>query len=415
MKILVVSQYFWPENFRINDLCIELQKKGHQVTVLTGVPNYPEGKVFSEYSKAPNQFDTLEGVEIIRVPLISRGSSSIKLLMNYISYAVMGSTLGLYKLRKKKFDIVFVCQLSPILIALPGIFYKKIYKVPLAMWVLDLWPESLRSVGMIKSEKIIKLIGRLVSLIYNQCDLILGQSPAFEENISKYTDTKKRFKVLYSWAEDIFLTESDDFNNRPLQISADRKDYFNIVFAGNIGDAQALDDVIKAFKLADEKGAKVNIHIVGDGRALKGLQQLVVDLSMSEVVTFYGRRPLDDMPSFYVSADALLVSLKSSEAFKLTIPGKLQSYMASKKTILAILEGEGARVVEEAGCGLVSSPGDIESIVKNIIKLSNLNKSELDDFSSNAFRYFNEHFNKECVVRGLEFDLEDMFLKSMKL
>lgn len=414
MKILVVSQYFWPENFRVNDLCVELQKRGHQVTVMTGVPNYPEGQVFAGYSENSQNFDILDGVEIIRVPLVTRGSGSVRLFLNYISYAVIGSTLGLYKLKNRKFDVVFICQLSPILIALPGLLYKKFNRVPVAMWVLDLWPESLKSVGIIKSEKTLKIVGKLVSFIYNRCDLILGQSPAFENNISLYTQTHGRFKVLYSWAEDIFSDSNNVIFSSPFTISSDRKDYFNIVFAGNIGEAQALDDVVRAFKLAKDKGAKVNFHIVGDGRAFKSIQKLVVDLCMSKEIVFYGRRPLEDMPRFYASADTLLVSLKSSDAFKLTIPGKIQSYMASNKSIIAVLEGEGARVISEAQCGFISHPADIETLSDNILKISSLSVKELKQMSSNAFEYFNENFNKEKVVSGLEDDLKNLIVECAK-
>lgn len=408
MKILVISQYFWPENFRINDLCVELQKRGHQVTVLTGVPNYPEGQVFSEYSENPQKFNVLDGVEIVRVPLVVRGSSSIRLLLNYVSYAVMGSTLGLYKLKNREFDVVFVCQLSPILIALPGVLYKRFNNIPIVMWVLDLWPETLKSVGVVKSEKILNIIGKLVSFIYGRCDLIFGQSPAFEKNISLYTKINGRFRVLYSWAEDIFSNVETDISSCPLNIPPDRKEYFNIVFTGNIGEAQALDKVLRAFKIAIVKGAKVNFHIIGDGRALKDLQQLVVDLGISKDVIFYGRRPLEDMPKFFASSGALLVSLKSSDAFKLTIPGKVQSYMASKKAILAVLEGEGARVINEAKSGLVSLPGDIDKLSENIIKISHLPKNDLENMATAAKRYFDKNFNKKKIISGLEHDLRTL-------
>lgn len=408
MKILVISQYFWPENFRINDLCVDLQKRGHQVTVLTGVPNYPEGQVFPEYSENPQKFNVLDGVEIVRVPLVVRGSSSIRLLLNYVSYAVMGSTLGLYKLKNREFDVVFVCQLSPILIALPGVLYKRFNNIPVVMWVLDLWPETLKSVGVVKSEKILNIIGKLVSFIYGRCDLIFGQSPAFEKNISLYTKINDRFRVLYSWAEDIFSNVETDISSCPLNISPDRKEYFNIVFTGNIGEAQALDKVLRAFKIAIVKGAKVNFHIIGDGRVLKDLQQLVVDLGISKDVIFYGRRPLEDMPKFFASSGALLVSLKSSDAFKLTIPGKVQSYMASKKAILAVLEGEGARVINEAKSGLVSLPGDIDKLSENIIKISNLPKNDLENMATAAKQYFDKNFNKKKIISGLEHDLRTL-------
>jgi len=180
MRILVVSQYFWPENFRINDLCSELVQRGHDVTVLTGTPNYPQGTTFSEYKKNPQSFSEFSGVEILRVPIVVRGSGgAIQLIINYFSYAISASIWGLFKLRKKEFDVVFIFQLSPITLAIPGLIYKHLYKTPVVLWVLDLWPETLQALGVVKSKSALKWIGYLVSYVYNHCDLILGQSKAF--------------------------------------------------------------------------------------------------------------------------------------------------------------------------------------------------------------------------------------------
>ena len=212
MRILVVTQYFWPENFRINDLCAELVNRGHEVTVLTGKPNYPDGKIFDDYLNKPADYNEYEGATIIRAPMLARGKgSSFKLGLNYLSFALSASTIGLLKLRDKQFDVIFVCQLSPITSALPAVLYRAIRQTPIAMWVLDLWPDSLAAVGSVKSPKMLALAGKLVSFIYNRCDLILGQSKAFYKGISAYCDQPNKIGYFPSWAE-------QEFSHRSLQV-----------------------------------------------------------------------------------------------------------------------------------------------------------------------------------------------------
>lgn len=409
MRILVVTQYFWPENFRINDLCIELKKRGHDLTVLTGSPNYPEGKVFPEYLKSPGEFGDLQGMQVIRVPIFPRGKGSVRLLMNYLSYPVSSCIAVLFKFRKKNFDVVFVCQLSPIFIAFPAILYRFFSKTPVVMWVLDLWPESLKSVSIIKSQVFLKFIGSIVTFIYNRCDLILGQSPSFRKDISNYTDLEGKFGVLYNWAEDIFSLPVITNTEEMLKT---RDNAFNIIFAGNVGDAQSLDTAVRAFKLVIDKGTKVKFHIIGDGRALVSLKQMTTDLSLGSSVFFYGRLPLESMPQLFNEADALFLSLKSSPVFDLTIPGKLQSYLASGKPIIAALSGEAKNIIEYAKCGLCSEAENIEGLAKNIEKICTLKESDLLKMAANARAYFEECFSKNTIVDKLENDLVALINKS---
>ena len=399
MRILVVTQYFWPENFRINDLCSELVNRGHKVTVLTGKPNYPDGKVFDGYLNKPADYNEYKGATIIRAPMLPRGrGSSLKLGLNYLSFALSASTIGLLKLRDKQFDVIFVCQLSPITSALPAILYRAIRQTPIAMWVLDLWPDSLAAIGAVKSPRILALVGKLVSFIYSRCDLILGQSKAFYKGISVYCDQPNKIGYFPSWAE-------QEFSHSSLQVVDElsgNEGVFKILFAGNVGKAQDFPAIIEAVEILRQKEIRVKVFVVGDGRALDSVMAEVEKRDLGSYIIFLGRHPLSSMPSFYSSADALLVSLKDDPAFFKTIPGKVQSYMASGKPILTMLSGEGSRVVEEALCGYVASSGDSDKLAENIVRISQLPVSELLRLGDNARHYSEQEFNRDQLITKLE-------------
>jgi len=399
MRILVVSQYFWPENFRINDLCSELVQRGHDVTVLTGTPNYPQGTTFSEYKKNPQSFSEFSGVEILRVPIVVRGSGgAIQLIINYFSYAISASIWGLFKLRKKEFDVVFIFQLSPITLAIPGLIYKHLYKTPVVLWVLDLWPETLQALGVVKSKSALKWIGYLVSYVYNHCDLILGQSKAFLQGIKKYCNDKNKIKYFPSWAESNFSIKSYKCIEELTQF----KEVFKVLFAGNVGESQDFSSILNAVDLLKNSHVKIKFFIVGDGRVFNWVRDQIEERDLDEWIVLMGRYPLESMPDFYASADALLVSLKPSEVFSMTIPGKIQSYMAAEKPILAMLDGEGARVITEARAGLVCSSGDYKGLASNVIAMSLLSSNELSNMSNNAQNYAKKEFDRDILITQLE-------------
>lgn len=399
MKVLIVTQYFWPENFRINDLCAALSERGHDVTVLTGKPNYPDGKFFADFTAQPAKYDHYLGCDIIRVPIVSRGTGSgLKLLCNYLSFFLSASTLGLMRLRKKKFDVVFVCQLSPVTIAIPAIVYKKLFNTPIVMWVLDLWPESLESVGIVKSKKGLNYVGKLVSYIYKQCDLVLGQSKAFHEGISKYCHDQRKIRYFPSWAESIFSEGVDEINT-PL-ICDDG--VFKVLFAGNLGEAQDFNSVLKAVEILKADDLKVKVFIVGDGRQKEWLKEQIIERHLDNYICLLGRFPLEDMPAFYAAADALLVTLKDSPIFSMTIPGKVQSYMAAGKPILSMLSGEGSRVIDEGMCGLTAKSGDYRELAANIIEMSNMSRNDLAVLGENAQGYVSREFDRDILITQLE-------------
>jgi colanic acid biosynthesis glycosyl transferase WcaI len=403
MRILVVTQYFWPESFRINDLVEELVNRGHDVIILTGKPNYPGGKVFLDFKKCPESFNDYKGAQIIRVPMFARGNGKISLLMNYFSYSLAASVLGLWKLRKKEFDVVFICQLSPIFLALPGVLYKKIYRTPIAMWVLDLWPDSLESVGVVKSKFILSTVGKFVRFIYKHCDLILGQSKAFYNGISKSCDDKNKIKYFPSWSEPVFLNSNGRTDNTLMETDA-----FKVLFAGNVGEAQDFPAIISAAEEVKLQGKNIKIFVVGDGRAFESIRKEVSSRGLSDFVVLLGRFPLEKMPIFYDAADALLVSLRESQAFAMTIPGKVQSYMVAGKPILTMLSGEGSRVVDEAQCGLTAKSGDYKALAMNMIKLSEYPKELRYELGQNAKAYSKKEFNRDTLITQLEAWFEEI-------
>ena len=399
MRILVVSQYFWPENFRINDLCAELVSRGHDVTVLTGKPNYPDGAVFPDFLNNPDDFNEYEGCQVVRVPMVARGKgSSVKLLMNYFSYFLSASLIGSWRLRGKSFDVIFVFEPSPVTVCLPAIFLKKLKKAPVVFWVLDLWPETLEAIGIVKSKAILALVGRLVAFIYNRCDLVLGQSKAFYDGIARYCTDKTKIKYFPSWSESVFA----DAATFPVREIEKHHDVFKILFAGNIGDAQDFPAILSAAALLKTKQLKTKFFIVGDGRAFEWLKSEISKKDLQDYVYLMGRHPLESMPSFYASVDVLLVTLQESPVFAMTIPGKVQSYMAAGKPILTMLSGEGSRIIEEAECGYTARSSDYEQLANNIIAMSELKQNELVTLGGNAKRYAKTEFDRDTLITQLE-------------
>jgi len=399
MRILVVSQYFWPENFRINDLCAQLVIRGHEVTVLTGIPNYPDGEVFSDFRCNPDAFNKYEGCQVVRVPMVSRGKgSSVKLLLNYCSYFLSACLMGSWKLRGKSFNVIFVFEPSPVMVGLPAVLLGKLKKTPIAFWVLDLWPETLEAIGAVKSKAILGLVGRLVSFIYNRCDLVLGQSKVFYDGISCFCEDQNKIKYFPSWSENVF---SETVTSTEQEIEK-HEGMFKILFAGNVGDAQDFPAILQAVNILKAKQFKAKLFIVGDGRAFEWVKSEIIKQKLSNYVYLLGRHPLEAMPSFYASADALLVTLQESPVFSMTIPGKVQSYMASGKPILTMLSGEGSRVIEEAECGYIAKSSDYEQLAKNIIAMSKLKQDDLANLGRKAKLYAQMEFDRDRLMAQLE-------------
>lgn len=400
LKILIVSQYFWPENMRINDMVSSFVNRGHEVTVLTGLPNYPEGKVFSSYSLAPREFSRYRGASIVRVPMFTRGKNNLRLIFNYLSFFLSASVLGPFKLRGEKYDAIFVYAVSPIMAAIPAIVLGRIKKTPVFVWVLDLWPETLHAVGVIKKQWILSLVGKLVSWIYNRTDYLLLQSKSFAKDVKRYCKkpiSEDRLVYFPSWAE-------DDFSSKHIECStlvAPSPNHFTIVFAGNIGEAQNFPAVLDSVESL-KPDLPIRWVIVGDGRASAWLQEQVKVRGLEQNVLLLGRHPLEQMPPLFATADALFLSLKTNSVFEKTIPGKIQAYLAAGKPIIAMVDGEAARVISEAGAGMACPSGDADGLVEIVRKMASFSKTKRAEMGRAGQKYYAEHYSKEMLFDRLE-------------
>ena len=396
-QILIVSQYFWPENFRVNDLAQALVERGHNVTVLTGIPNYPAGKVFDAFKADRKAFDHYAGAKVWRVPMFARGQGSLRLLLNYLSFVFGACFWGPWQLRRQHFDLIFVFEPSPVTVGIPAVLLGRLKHAPVVFWALDLWPETLAAVGVVRSPTVLAAIGHLVSFIYNRCALVLGQSRGFLGNIAKYCDDSNKIRYFPSWAEDVFCQNGFDLAPEVPTL----KDSFNILFAGNIGEAQDFPTVLDAAASLKHNTA-IRWLIVGDGRMTDWLHAEITRRGLGHCFLLLGRFPVERMPSFYAHANVLLVSLKRDPAFSLTIPGKVQSYLMAGLPLLGMLDGEGANVIREAGAGLVCPSGDSASLAQAVLELLNMSIDERSMLGSNGRAYANAEFSREVLIDRLE-------------
>lgn len=393
MRILVLSQYFWPENFRINDLAAELADRGHEVTVLTGIPNYPTGKVDASFRANPEAFSRYGKVSITRVPMLSRGQGRLRLALNYLSHALSASVIGPWRLRGQAFDCIFTFQVSPGTIGLPSVVLRHLKRARLLFWVQDLWPESLSAVGAIRSRVLLGMVGCFMAWVYRHTDLLLVQSPAFIPRLRERAPTELPIRYLPNWADTPVLQGTSPHPRRD-------RSTFDIYYLGNLGEAQDFATVLAAIEQL--AGEDVRWHFVGDGSAATWLKAEVKRRKLQEVVRFPGLFPAEKMQSFYTQADALLVCLKPDPLFALTIPSKVQAYLTAGVPILAMLDGEGARVVEDAGAGVTCTAGDAGALAANVRHLSALPHETRMKMGASAMAYYEEQFSFSRIIDRLE-------------
>jgi glycosyltransferase involved in cell wall biosynthesis len=393
MKILVVSQYYHPEQFRITDICETLVSLGHEVVVLTGLPNYPQGKIYPGYTWPKRRYEVISGVKVIRVPIIGRGNNFIRLAMNYVSFLLTATIKTLFL--KKDFDIVFVYQLSPITMAVPALLYKKLTGKKVLLYCLDIWPESIAAAGVGQSSYIYKFLLAISRKIYKNVDRILVSSYSFIKYFKDIIGIElKPINYLPQHAEEQYYL---DINHATRE--KEDKGTVNLLFAGNIGEMQSVETIIRA--AAELRGIdQLKWHIVGDGSARLKCEELVKHLELEDKVIFYGHRPVSEMPQFFSMASALLVTLKNNEFISYTLPGKVQSYMAAGKPIIGAINGEARRVIEESGCGLCCDAEDykaLANIVRQFISMPEKHK----EFALNSRKYYEENFTKDIFIEGL--------------
>lgn len=398
MRVLVVSQYFHPENFRVNDLVSGLVSRGHEVSVLTGQPNYPRGRFYQGYGKLRPQREKTFGAIVHRVPMVARGKGgAFALILNYLSFALSASILCPF-LIKGPFDVIFVFEVSPVTVAIPAIVASRRFKAPILFWVLDLWPESLRATGVITNSLLLRWAGRAVKWIYAQCDQILVQSRAFIPGIEEMGVAKTKLRYFPNWIETEYERQEKE---------GARSDHFNIVYAGNIGASQDFPAILDAAEKIAGRLPGVIWTLAGDGRMAEWVRAEVVRRGLGNTFRFLGQLPPASMPELFASADALLVSLKPDPIFAITVPGKVQSYLASSRPVLAMLDGEGARIIEEAGGGFTAPPGDSEALAQLVARLAAMPKAERDAMGQRGRDYARSEFGRERLFDSLECWMEE--------
>lgn len=393
MKVLVVCQYYHPEPVRISDICEELVRRGHQVTVLTDIPNYPMGDIYKGYEKGKKREEIINGVQIKRCFTIPRKTNALMRLLNYHSFSFFSSKY-INKL-ENDYDVVFVNQLSPVMMANAAIKYKHKYNKKVVMYCLDIWPESLCAGGIKKGSLIYNIYYKISKRIYRNMDRILVTSKSFIKYLSEsFNIDKNKFDYLPQYAESIFNKEEC---NKKENTTTD------LLFAGNIGKAQSIDTIIDAANiLKDNK--KLFFHIVGDGQELNRLKNRVKELKLENVI-FYGRKPLEEMPMYYKKADAMLVTLCGDSLISSTLPGKVQTYMAAGKPIIASANGETEEVINDAKCGFCSKADDAEGLVNSINNF--IDYKDKNELGNNSYEYYKKYFDKTIFINKLIKELED--------
>lgn len=408
MKLLLVSQYFWPETFGINALVLKLQEQGIKTTVLTGKPNYPNGKIFPGYSAIGTQHESYDGVEILRLPIFPRGQGSLlRLALNYISFIASVFLVGPWLLRGRRFDVIFVYAPSPLLQALPVIWLAWLRRVPLAVWVQDLWPESLAATGFIKNRGVLGLVKYVVKFIYARSDLILIPSEAFRLPIESLSAEPRKIKYF----PNAYVEESKFEGISPAvsELTKDIASEFSIVFAGNLGMAQSLETIVEAAEKLQLTGSHIRFFLIGSGSQSGWVRQEITRKGLLNIV-LAGRFPSAVMPIFYEAASVLLVSLRDEPIFARTIPSKLQGYMAAGKPIVASLNGEGARLVTTAGAGIACPAGNAYALVDAIEKLFQLSEHERAKIGDDARRYAIENFSLQNLAYEFVDRLQELML-----
>lgn len=397
-RILVVSQYFYPENFRINDMCQEWVRRGYQVKVVTGIPNYPMGKVFKGYGILKKRHEIWNGIEIYRIPLIPRGNSTIGMIANYISFMVSGIIAG--KIKNIKADLVFSFEVSPMTQVLTGISFAKRLKVPHFLYVQDLWPENVMTVTGITKSSIIKPIDKMVDYVYKKSDKIFATSPSFVDAICNRKIKVPKEKVFYwpQYAEEFYKPIDKEKAKKEI----DRNDVlsnseFKVIFTGNIGVAQGLQVLPRTAQRL--KNENIKFIIVGDGRYLQELKAEIMLLNVNEKFMMIPRQPAEKIPEILALCDVAFLSFSNDDLWKKTIPAKLQSYMACGMPIIASAQGETKRVIEEAKCGVCVPINDAEKLSSALVEMRNLN---LKQMSVNSRKYFENNFDKQKLMDQME-------------
>ena len=397
----MITNHYWPEEFKITELAENLVAKGHEVSVMSGIPNYPAGKFFDGYGLFRKRHETHHGVQIHRMPLIPRGSGRRRMLiLNYLSSAISFCAHSIWHGRKK-YDAVLVFNTSPATIALPALIIRKLYSTPVVMWVLDLWPESISATAAIKKPFILNSIRRMMRSIYKRCDKILISSQGFEQSIREVGGYQGEYVYFPNWIDQTDAQQQDAVALPELPTG------FKIVFTGNIGAAQDFGTVLDA---AERLKDHTDLHwiIVGDGRKSDWLAEEVQRRGLADCFHLLGRFPVSTMPYFQTHADAFLLPLRNAPIFALTVPRKLQAYFAAGKPVIASIAGEGAALVNEAQAGVTCQPQSPDQLAAVISRLMEMTAEQRRQLGDNGREYCERNFAPQKVFARLDAVLEEL-------
>ena len=388
MKILVISQYYYPEPFKIHEICEEFVKRGNEVTVITGRPNYPDGKLIDGYDDPSRMNEIVNGVHVIRTAIPLRGDNPISLIRNYLSYPRHAKKA--IRLLDKEFDIVFVYQLSPVFMIKPAIYYKKQYKKKIHVYRLDLWPESMKVLHIKENNPIFKFLKKICNRLYKQCDFISVTSPAFISYLNQVNKIDlKKLNCIPQHGEEMFL-KVKGYKKQPK---------LNITFAGNIGKAQDFDCLVKAVSHIDESYLnKLKITIIGSGSYEKELKEQVDKNNLCGVFDFVGRKKVEELIPYYNDTSLFLLSLEKNSNIGKTIPSKLQTYMSAGRGIIGSIDGASAKIIRNSNAGVVCNAGDYKNLAKIITDMIDVDDSFIEQLSKNSRQYFIDNFTIDKYV-----------------
>lgn len=398
MRILIVTQSFFPENFKANDIAFELAECGHKVDVLTGIPNYPEGKYFAGYGLVTRRIENVRGVSIYRAAVVPRGThNKIKLILNYLTFWFNGIVWALFLARFKRYDCVFVQETSPIIQAYPAVVVKLIQRIPMYMWVLDIWPDSMISGGGIHNKHIIARMNDVVTNIYNHCDRILISSRGFEPLINRSGNYSDRMVYFPNWCSDML--------QMPLKEIPSLPEGFVIMMAGNMGEAHNLDAVMH---LAEQlQDTDVKWVFVGDGSRREWVEQYAEAHGLKHCVFCVGRHPFDTMPAFFKKADAMLITLKADfPHLRAVVPARLQSYMSAGRPVLGMIDGGAAEIISESGCGYCVGASDYKGLAEVIRNKVLPDKAQFETMGEAGRQYYQAYFTVDKAIEELSNILE---------
>ena len=403
LKVLLISQYFFPEQFSNNGIAKELVIRGHAVTAVPCVPNYPAGVFFDGYGNAARRDEQWEGVNIRRVRTVARGESKFRLMLNYLVYP-FSALWRISRTEAKRADVSFVSMPSPLFQAFAGIWARWAWGIPTVYWVQDLWPETVQYLFNLKDGWFLKLLDKICGWLYRKADIVMVQSPAMIPLVERHGVPRERIRVLHNTAAPFYLPQDPaEFPEIAAQMPGKP---FKLMFAGNIGESQGLEVLVEAAaRLRDRDD--IAFIMIGNGRGLPALEARIAELGLEGRFTFCGRHPEEKMPGFFAQADALFVSLKDFPNFALTLPYKVQTYLACGKPVIASIAGEGARVVEAADAGLACPPEDPEALANAIATMADMDADARASMGANGRAYFEQNYAAPVVYGALEQALSD--------